>query len=198
MLDYCRIAQYPSDRGAEIYQKQFGIDPRPFKYGSPEYIKWYKWASKELDKFVGEIHTELKKINPNIKISAYIQGDKYSGESYWEGSAQRHLNWVKEGNIEIICPTGYIYDMLRFKAWSKRQINLCHKANSNVPCAVTIGVLSSHGALANSDEMIEQIKILDELGGEGASFFRWEFLEKWLKPLKEKSYSVPASVPTVK
>jgi hypothetical protein len=35
MLDYARLAIYPSDRGAEIYLEKFGVDPRKYKYGTP-------------------------------------------------------------------------------------------------------------------------------------------------------------------
>jgi uncharacterized lipoprotein YddW (UPF0748 family) len=195
MLDYARISLGPSDRGAEIYQEKFGIDPRKYRYGTPEHIKWYKWASSHLDDMVGKVHIELKKIDPNIKISAYIQGNKYSGVAQWENVHQNHLEWLRKGYLDIICPTGYIYDMLRFRAWSKRQIDACHEANPNVPCAITIGVLSSHGALISSDEMTEQVKILRQLNGEGASFFRWKYLEKWLKPLNKDCYSQPAEIP---
>ncbi|MCF6174271.1 MAG: family 10 glycosylhydrolase [Victivallaceae bacterium] len=195
MLDYARLSLRPSDRGAEIYQQQFGIDPRKYSYGSPEHIKWYKWASSHLDGLVGQIHTELKKINPKIKLSAYIQGDKYAGDAQWENLHQNHLKWVKKGYIDILCPTGYIYDMLHFRAWSKRQIDTCREANPSVPCAVTIGVMSSHGALNSPEELVEQVNILRQLGGDGASFFRWKYLAKWLKPLKKDCYSQPAEIP---
>ena len=191
MLDYGRLDLRPSDRGAEIYKARFGIDPRNYSYGDPEHVKWYKWCSSKLDELVKEVHEALREINPKIRLSAYIQGDKYAGEASWENMHQNHLLWVKKGYVDIICPTGYIYDMLRFKAWSKRQIDSCHKANPAIPCAVTIGVLSSHGALVSSDELVYQVRALHELGGEGASFFRWKYLEKWLKPLKKKCYSRP-------
>jgi uncharacterized lipoprotein YddW (UPF0748 family) len=155
----------------------------------PEHIKWFKWESKKLDTFVSEIHDALKKVDPKIKISAYIQGTKYAGTAAWEDLHQNYLEWMKQGDLDIICPTGYIYDMLRFKAWSKLQIDTCHKVNPNIPCAVTIGVLSSHGALSSSQEMIDQINVLRQLGGEGASFFRWKYMTKWFKPLREQCYS---------
>jgi uncharacterized lipoprotein YddW (UPF0748 family) len=197
-LDYARLSTGPSDRGAEIYKKKFGQDPRNFKYGSPDYIKWYRWTSNHLTDLVGQIHRELKKINPQIKISAYIQGDKYSGKNKWEGDHQDYLTWMSKGYLDIICPTAYIYDMLRFRAWCKRQIDVCRKANPKILCAPTIGVISSHGVLNNSDELLEQVNILRQLGSDGASYFRWAGLKKWLKELEEGCYPRPAQVPTEK
>lgn len=194
-LDYCRLSFGPSDRGAEIYKKEFGKDPRLFKYGSKDYIKWFKWTGEHLTVFVGQISKRLKQINPNIKISAYVQGRKYTGNALWCEYHQNYTAWIKKGYLNLICPTGYIYDMLRFQAWSKRQIDACRKANPQIPCAVTIGAVSSHGKLQNSDELIYQVNMLRKLGGNGASYFRWQGLKKWLKPLKDSCYSKPAKIP---
>jgi len=141
-LDYCRLNLGPSDAGAEIYKKMTGKDPRTFQYGTPDYIEWYKWESARLDKLVGMIYDALHKINPDIKISAYIQGDKYSGDNAWENLHQNYLEWLRQGHLDWVLPTGYIYDMLRFKAWCKRQIDAAHEANPKVPCMPTIGVIT--------------------------------------------------------
>lgn len=105
------------------------------------------------------------------------------------------LAWLREGSLDWVFPTGYVYDMLRFKIWCKRQIDASNKANPQILCAPTIGVISSHGALQNSDELIEQIKILRDLGASGISFFRWEKLRDWLTPLRKSCFQNPVAVP---
>ncbi len=197
-LDYCRLSFGPSDRGAEIYQQEFGKDPRTFKFGSKDFIKWFKWTGNHLTDMVRQISERLRKINPDIKISAYVQGNKYSGEMKWAEYHQNYVEWVKKGYLDIVYPTSYIYDMLRFRVWSKRQIDTCRKADSKVPCMVTIGVISSHGRLRDSNQLIEQVNVLRDLNGDGASYFRWAGLEKWLPELKGKCYSRHAEIPSRK
>jgi uncharacterized lipoprotein YddW (UPF0748 family) len=191
-MDYCRLSMGPSDRGAEIYKAKFGKDPREFEYESPDYVKWFTWEGKQLTEMVRQINVAAKAVNKDIKLSAYVQGRKYAGDRAWNEYHQDYIQWIKNGDLDIIYPTGYIFDMLRFKAWCKRQIDIVHNTDKNIPCAVTIGAITSHGSLKNSDELIRQVDILRELGGDGASFFRWEGLKKWIKPLEDGCYTKPA------
>ena len=192
-LDYGRLSSGPSDRGAEIYRKEFGKDPRTFKFATPDYIHWFNWESKHLTLLVKEIREALKKECPNTKLSAYVQGSKFSGDMAWFDNHQPSLDWVKNGYMDVIYSTGYIYDMLHYKSWSKRQINLFHKANPEVPFLITIGVGSSHGRLETFEELLYQINTITELGGDGAAFFRWASLEKWADQLGKERYAKPVN-----
>jgi uncharacterized lipoprotein YddW (UPF0748 family) len=191
-LDYGRLSSGPSDRGAEIYRKEFGKDPRTFKFESPDYIHWFKWTSKHLTQMVKEVREALKKECPNTELSAYVQGYKFSGDTAWFDNHQPSRDWVKNGYMDIIYSTGYVYDMLQYKSWCKRQIDLFKKANPDVPCIITIGVGSSHGRLETFEELLYQINTITELGGDGAAFFRWVSLEKWADRLGKERYAKPA------
>lgn len=191
-LDYGRLSSGPSDRGSEIYRKEFGKDPRTFKFATPDYVHWFNWESKHLTQMVKEVREALKKECPNTKLSAYVQGNKFSGDMAWFDNHQPSLDWVKNGYMDVIYSTGYIYDMLQYKSWCKRQIDLFHKANPDVPCLITIGVGSSHGRLETFEELLYQINTITELGGEGAAFFRWVSLEKWADQLGKERYAKPA------
>ena len=192
-LDYCRLSSGSSDRGAEIYREQFGKDPRTFKYGTPDYIHWFNWDSRNLTLLVREIREALKKESPKTGLSAYVQGFKYSGNDAWCDNHQPFIDWLKAGYLDIIYPTGYIYDMLQYKSWSKRQIDACKKANPRIPCLITIGVGSSHGRLETFEELLYQINAITELGGSGAAFFHWSSLDKWADELGKTRYSHPAA-----
>lgn len=195
LLDYCRLSLGPSDRGAEIYMKETGVDPRKAALGSNEYIAWYIWTGKHLTDFVREIRETVKKVNPHAKVSAYVQGVRHEGPLAYREYHQKFTDWLKYGYIDAIYPTGYVYDMLNFKSWCKRQIAACRQANAKIPCMPTIGVKSGHGALRDSRELVDQIDALRELGADGQSFFTWNTMRKWLDVVKKECYTKPASPP---
>ncbi|OGV52634.1 MAG: hypothetical protein A2017_20750 [Lentisphaerae bacterium GWF2_44_16] len=194
-LDFCRLSGGPSDRGAEIYKAETGIDPRKVTIGSKEYIDWYMWTGNHLTDLVKRIHEEIKKAKPDCKLSAYVQGVKFNGEDKYREYHQNFTEWLRKGYLDMIYPTGYVYDMLRFKSWTAKQIQACREANPKVPVMVAIGVRSSHGALQNAQELSDQIDILRKLNGSGAFFFAWVYLEKWLEDARKNSYTHPASIP---
>ncbi|MDD5597913.1 MAG: family 10 glycosylhydrolase [Victivallaceae bacterium] len=194
-LDYCRLSGFPSRRGVEIYEQETGIDPAKLVQGSKEYINWYKWEGNQLTKLVRLIREELKKVKPDCKLSAYVQGIKYDGEDYYREYHQNFIEWIEKGYLDVVFPTGYVYDMLRFESWAARQIKACKKANPAVPVLITIGVKSSGGTLQSSQELIDQINILRKLHGDGAAFFTWSSLKKWIDVTGRKAYSKKAKFP---
>ena len=198
-LDYCRLSSGSSDRGAEIYMKETGVDPRKAKVGSKEYIDWYIWTANHLTTLVGEIHKTVKGINPNARVSAYVQGVKCEGTPLaYEDYHQKFTDWMRRGYVDEIWPTAYLYDMLNFKSWCKRQITVCREANANIPCMPTIGVKSSRGELQPT-ELIDQINALRELGAGGQTFFPWEgALENLTNVVKEQCYTRQVLPPEVK
>jgi hypothetical protein len=194
-LDYARVPKGPSDRGAEIYQKEFGKDPRAFAYGSEDYQHWFQWQGEQLTRLVRELRAELKKVNPSIELSAYVQGSRYSEVGSWLENHQPIKDWLKEGLLDYIAPTGYVYDMLRYKCWSKRQIDYCRRYNPNVPVYITIGVRSTGGKIKDLEELIDQINEAQRLGADGVEFFHWHVLSKFNDALVKERYNAPAGAP---
>ncbi len=191
-LDYTRMAAYPSDRGAELYMKEFGKDPRKFEHSSPDYIHWYTWNSKHLTQWIRDIRSMMKKDFPQVKLSAYVQGYRHGENALWRELHQPFADWLKEGLLDRINPTGYVYDMLMYRCWVKRQVDYCRKHNANIPIVITIGVKSSHGAVLDLKELVDQIDVANELGCEGSYFFQWFGLEPFIDGLSKTRYAEPA------
>ena len=190
-LDYTRMAAYPSDRGAELYMKEFGKDPRKFAHSSPDYIHWYTWNSKHLTQWIRDIRSMMKKDFPQVKLSAYVQGYRHGENALWRELHQPFADWLKEGLLDRINPTGYVYDMLMYRCWVKRQVDYCRKHNANIPVVITVGVKSSHGAVLDLKELVDQIDEANKLGCEGAYFFQWFGLEPFLDGLSKTRYAEP-------
>ena len=190
-LDYARLTTYPSARGAELYKAQFGVDPRDFEVGSEEYLRWYAWESENLTQWIREIRAALKKECPDVTLSAYVQGYRYNGERLWNEGHQPFGKWLQEGLMDMIAPTGYVYDMLLYRCWVKRQIEYCRAHNPKVPVWITIGARSSHGAIEDLKELVDQIDYANRLGADGAEFFQWGGLEPFLDGLAKTRYAAP-------
>ena len=191
-LDYTRMSAYPSDRGAELYMKEFGKDPRKFEHSSADYKHWYAWNSKHLTQFLREIRAAMKKEFPQVPLSAYVQGYRHGETALWRELHQPFADWLKEGLLDRINPTGYVYDMLMYRCWVKRQVDYCRKHNANIPVVITIGVKSSHGAVLDLKELVDQIDEANKLGCEGSYFFQWFGLEPFLDGLSKTRYAETA------
>ena len=191
-LDYTRMSAYPSDRGAELYMKEFGKDPRKFEHSSADYKHWYAWNSKHLTQFLREIRAAMKKEFPQVPLSAYVQGYRHGETALWRELHQPFADWLKEGLLDRINPTGYVYDMLMYRCWVKRQVDYCRKHNANIPVVITIGVKSSHGAVLDLKELVDQIDEANKLGCEGSYFFQWFGLEPFLDGLSKTRYAEAA------
>ena len=190
-LDYARLNSLPSERGAALYQAEYGKDPREFEVGSEEYRHWYAWESEKLTQFVREILAALKAECPNALLSAYVQGSRYNGDRLWNEGHQPFGKWLQEGLMDMIAPTGYVYDMLLYRCWVKRQIDYCRAHNPKVPICITIGAKSSHGAIQDLKELVDQIDDANRLGADGAEFFHWGGLEPFLDGLSKTRYAAP-------
>ncbi|MCM8777623.1 MAG: family 10 glycosylhydrolase [Candidatus Omnitrophica bacterium] len=194
-LDYGRLGVFqPSIKGAEIYKKEFGIDPSNLEIGSEEYKKWFIWTGNHLTDLVGNLSREIKKIKPNVELSAYVQGDKYSEEArFWEYH-QNFPEWINKGYIDFIVPTAYVYDALRFKSWVRRQIDVSKKANPNIPVYPCLGIHSSHGSL-DAKGTIKQIKTLRELSADGFVIYTWEALKYFVDDVKKECLTQDTVIP---
>ena len=93
--------------------------------------------------------------------------------------------------MDMIAPTGYVYDMLLYRCWVKRQIEYCRANNPKVPVWITIGARSSHGAIEDLKELVDQIDYANRLGADGAEFFQWGGLEPFLDGLSKTRYAKP-------
>ena len=190
-LDYARLARMPSNAGAELYKSQFGKDPRTFEYEGEDYRAWFAWESEKLTQFVREIRAALKAECPNVKLSAYVQGFRYNGDRVWNEGHQPFGKWLEEGLMDMIAPTGYVYDMALYRCWVKRQIDYCRAHNPKVPILITIGAVSSHGAIEDLKELVDQIDYANRLGADGVEFFHWGGLEPFLDGLSKTRYAAP-------
>lgn len=196
VLDYARLYFYPSDRGTEIYQAQTGIDPRPLVWATPEYRKWFKWESGQLTQMVREISQALRKECPGTHLTAYVQGvrraDDGSDYGTWLEDYQPYGDWIEEGLLDSIAPTGYVYDMLRFRVWAKRQIDYAHSRNPKIPVHITVGTQSSHGRIQSLEELIYQVDEANRLGGDGVHIFTWLSYQNFCEGMAKTRYAKPA------
>ena len=145
----------------------------------------------EIQSGVRELRAALNRECPGIALSAYVPRYRFNGRSEWRELHQPFGAWLKENLLDRVFPTGYVYDMLRYQCWSKRQVDYCRKHNPTVPVAITIGVGSSHGRILDLEELVDQIDNANRCGADGVGFFRWQFLADFSDGLAETRYARP-------
>ena len=87
--------------------------------------------------------------------------------------------------------------MLRFKCWSRRQIDYCRQHNPKTPVYITLGIRSTGGELKDAQELIDQIDYAQELGADGVEFFHWHVTTKFNEQLVKERYNAPSQKPAV-
>ena len=113
-LDYVRYeSQTPVPFGFSFKARQTFIsetgcsDPKISEYLSPDYIRWMEFREKYIDIFVKDIYTELKKIKPDIIISAAVAMDPDEARINY---MQNWPHWAENGWIDMIVPMTYVTD----------------------------------------------------------------------------------------
>lgn len=169
-----RLPALPSEAGYDTntlsrFQQESGRKDIPAQYDE----EWINWRANLLNNFMARIHQEIKRLDPECKISVSPSIYPWSKQQY----LQDWPTWVKEGWVDMVCPQVYRYDIEKYK-------NELHKivkeqiSSPDLPM-VFPGILLKVGDYVASDSLLQQM--LEEnrsLGLEGEVFFFYEGIKK--------------------
>jgi uncharacterized lipoprotein YddW (UPF0748 family) len=126
--------------------------------------RYNAWRREQISAFVKTVHFELKKIRPDIKISAAVFG---SYPDCAESVAQDWGKWMEDKLIDFVCPMNYTEENSRFRRLVAKQRNMPFNAAVLYP---GIGVSAANSSLTPS-RVIEQILIARRSGCGGFVLF---------------------------
>ncbi|KYH41516.1 MAG: hypothetical protein AYL32_004880 [Candidatus Bathyarchaeota archaeon B26-2] len=192
-FDYLR---YPgrdvdySEYSRERFKEEYGVDPLDLTEGSQLYEAWRLWRVKQTATLMEEIHEAVKKVKPEILLSAYVWTvrDPYICLRDW-------VDWVRKGYLDAINPTGYVYDYREYMDRCRTSIKAAKEANPEVPVFINVGVYTSHGRLRDASQVIKWTEGAREAGADGVSFFTMKTLMPYLKEVSEALFRDKAKVP---
>lgn len=130
----------------------------------PKQAAYRQWRRDLLTRFVAEVHQDLKKINPKMKLSASVY-PLYPGVR--DSIAQDWGEWLKRGLLDFVCPMSYTASTEKFIDWYRKQV-----AYPGVRGKVYAGIgVTSMECRLTAVETINQINALRKEGATGFTLF---------------------------
>jgi len=137
--------------------------PRDVRSGSKQ-AAYKEWRRDQITRFVAETRQELKRLNPNLKLSASVY-PLYPGVR--DSIAQDWGEWVRQGLVDFVCPMNYTSDPVKFIDWYRKQAAY---PGAKGKVFAGIGVTSLECRLT-AVETITQINALRQEGANGFTLF---------------------------
>lgn len=135
-LDYIRFpmegtASDPYERGHSYDDYTIGAVKRELGFSplditpddTDKWAKWTEWRQRQVSEVVDMLVGEVKKVKPNVIISADVVPEE-SGKEY---KLQDWRNWVEKGLIELIAPMTYSLDTEYVRSTTEEFANLINK-----------------------------------------------------------------------
>jgi uncharacterized lipoprotein YddW (UPF0748 family) len=132
----------------------------------PRKQEYRDWRCKQITKLVATVSREAKKVRPGIKISAAVFG-AYPGCR--ESVGQDWVQWVKDGDLDFLCPMNYTKDNNEFAGLVRSQMKL---VGGRLPINVGIGATATNISMQPED-VAEQIHLARSLGAAGFALFEF-------------------------
>ncbi len=186
-----RLPAMPVESGYDeytmnLYQKEHNGSKPPENFRDPE---WVQWRANILNKFAERIYFEVKSYNPDLIVSMAPSIYPWSKEEY----LQDWLEWVRNGNVDLICPQLYRY---KFEDYEKLLYEIVNFQIENKDLKKFYpGILLKVGDYYAPTELLEQkINLNRNFGINGEVFFFYEGLKKQIDLFK-KIYKDKVSFP---
>jgi uncharacterized lipoprotein YddW (UPF0748 family) len=138
----------------------------------PKNAAWIDWRANKLNDFMKRVSTELKALNPAIKISMAPSAFPFAKTEY----LQDWPTWVANGWVDMICPQLYRYNIADYRA------ELAKIVPGQVPAdkrdLVAPGVLLKVGTYSPTQAFLQQmIDANRQAGYKSEVFFFYEGLK---------------------
>jgi len=159
------------------FKKKYGVDLADLSDNNPMLARWDRYREEQTTTFVKDLRQRVRAEKPYLEISLY-HWMPYSDARIWP-------QWIKNGYLDWVNPTGYKYTFREFRLQCRRVLDII---NGVCPAYITIGVKTSHGELTSVNEIIEQVKIAREEGADGIVFFTSQALMPFLKDLSKEVF----------
>ncbi len=125
------------------------------------------WRVRQITLLVADIHREVKRVRPGLKLSAAVWGG-YPDCRRWV--AQDWPAWIRAGYLDFVCPMDYTDDRGQFADWVRQQMKL---SGGRIPVYPGIGATASNSGLS-ADGVAGQIDAARGLGAGGFSIFNFD------------------------
>lgn len=188
-LDYVR---YPStDYGyepfaREMFKGEYGIDPLQIEPLTRPVVDWFLWREELVNSFVKEVSDSLRKIRPELQISAAVASYPTSARKEY---LQDWCHWTANKWVDFLAPMDYTSNE---KEFTKRVLDTLNGVGDTTLIAPGIGLLEFKG----SEPMLKEIDCARAASAHGITLFASAYLDKdRLKALRSGPFRDKADLP---
>lgn len=167
-LDYIRYPEEAEgcfcDHCVQVFKKLYGVDPRTIL--KPDYLRslWVQWRAENITSFVRELRHEMKRMNPNVSLSAAVFPDY---PTCLISVGQDWPRWVDEELLDFVCPMTYTYDLKAARYFSRN-----HRATVGLDAVIYEGLgKRSSQSILSPKEVRAQAEVFKEEGANGITIF---------------------------
>jgi uncharacterized lipoprotein YddW (UPF0748 family) len=157
--DGCR-RRFESDSGKKVSDENWPEEC----YSGPRKQEYRDWRCQQITNLVATVHREAKKIRPGIQISAAVFG-AYPGCR--DSVGQDWLRWVKDGDLDFLCPMNYTTNNNEFSGLVRTQLK---QIGGRIPILPGIGATATNISMS-PEQITDQIQLARSLGAAGFTLF---------------------------
>lgn len=172
-LDYIRFEnQEPApycynDSCRSKFKAEYEIDPLDIQPFTKLVVDWHLWRENLVSTFVAEASREMKKVRPEVKVSAAVgslpEGARMNLLQNW-----RH--WVANNWVDFLAPMDYTADSLSFLSMVCDAYDVVGRRTLIAP---GIGLYTQDG----SGAMLEQVHVARTVPVSGVTLFATAYLD---------------------
>lgn len=168
------------------FKAQCGIDPINIEPFTRSFLNWHMWREQQVDSFVREVSEDLRKIRPNLKISAAVGSTPNESRI---SLLQDWGHWADNKWVDFLCPMDYTSNNEYFR----KTVDLAYdRVKDHALLAPGLGLQICREIAP----FIEQIGITRTKPVEGSTLFASEYLDQpRLTALAEGVFSKKAVLP---
>jgi len=151
---------------------------------SNEKGKWVKWRADNVTTLVKRIRTKLKRLNPNLKLSAATFP---SYPDCVEAVGQDWVSWINSGLLDFVNPMDYDLPPEKLKSL----VSGYRQSISRKGFPVYAGIMTSQSYLIGAGDVKAHVDAIEKAGGDGVTLFAYSLWssgfrrKKSLPPLQE-------------
>ena len=154
-------------------------------YSGEHHDAYRDWRVKQITSLVRVVHEEVKKVSPEVEISAAVFS---SWPACRESIGQDWVDWVNKGYLDFLCPMDYTNSASTFRYKINDQLSL---VEGKVPVYPGVGVGATNSTLL-PPEVIEQLQITRDLETGGYILFNYDAsMAENLLPSLRKGFTAP-------
>ncbi len=170
-LDYIRLPDSqscysPSTRARfeSDTRKKCKAWPAEVKAGGKRHTEFRRWRTADITRLVADIRATLRRVNPNVKLSAAVYG---SAAPDGGNIAQYWPDWLRAGTVDFLTPMDYTESSSEFASLVRTQVSAPGGAGRILP---GIGVTADESRL-DPAQVARQVSLARQAGCPGFLLF---------------------------